>query len=342
MRNWEEEEGECSASKDYAQVVRICDFLGIECRQVNLSEHYWKRVFARFLKECKKGLTPNPDILCNQEIKFHVFWEYALNLGADFVATGHYCQVDRSHSYPRLKKGSDPDKEQSYFLQAISEKVLERVVFPIGHLEKKTVRTMARQMGLESHDRRDSVGICFVGKRSFSHLLGDYLHEQPGPIINLEGAELGKHQGLFFYTIGQRKGLGLGGAGEPFFVVEKDFTQNALIVERGEFHPALYTDELWLDSLHWINPASTTLFLPGKSYSIHGKIRYRQTCQNCTLTPLSSGGARVSFPTPQRAIARGQYMAFYDGDICLGGGQITRREKSYYQRDLALPESLFL
>lgn len=339
MRNWEERgQGRgCNASKDYDQVKRICDFLDIECQEVNLSEQYWKRVFSTFLKDCKSGLTPNPDILCNREIKFHVFLKHALELGADFVATGHYCRVDRSLGYPRLQKGVDPNKDQSYFLQAISEKALENVVFPIGHLEKKTVRAMAFDMGLDNYDRKDSVGICFVGKRSFPSLLKDYLHEKSGPIINLKGEKLGVHQGLFFYTVGQRKGLGLGGAGDPFFVVEKDFSLNALVVERGERHSALYTDRLWLDYIHWINKASEDIFLSGASYSLSGKIRYRQKCRECLLTPLSSGGAEVFFPAPERAVTPGQYMAFYQGDICLGGGQIVKREKSYYHRKLSLP-----
>ena len=327
MKNWEEWDGQgaCSASRDYADVLRVCDQMDIECHQVNLSKQYWQQVFGRFLSDCKRGLTPNPDVLCNREIKFKAFFDHALQLGAERVATGHYCQIDHALPFPRLQKAFDANKDQSYFLQAITEKALAKTLFPLGHLKKPRVREIARAHGLHTCDKKDSMGICFVGKRPFAGLVGDYLHQNPGIIQTLGGEQVGQHRGLACYTIGQRRGLGLGGEGEPWFVVDKDLANNTLIVERGTDHPALYTEHLWAQEISWINPASREHFRPRQSYKLQAKIRYRGKAQDCQLLLDENAGAQVHFMGPQRAVTPGQYVCFYQGDICLGGGQITLR-----------------
>ena len=311
-------------SQDFEDVARVCEQMGIEYHQVNLARQYWSEVFDRFLQDCKRGLTPNPDVLCNREIKFKAFLEQALQLGADRVATGHYCQIDHSLPFPRLKKGEDPNKDQSYFLQSITEQALTRSLFPIGHLKKQQVRQISRDHNLHTWDKRDSTGICFVGKRPFAQLLKDYLHMQPGAITTLEGEHLGRHHGLACYTIGQRKGMGLGGG--PWFVVDKDLNRNALIVAPGEHHPALYSQQLWARDISWINPSDREHFHPGQSYELQAKIRYRGPCQDWPPhLEMRKGTAEVAFAQPQRAVTPGQYVCFYQGDICLGGGQIVTR-----------------
>ncbi|MCY4644461.1 MAG: tRNA 2-thiouridine(34) synthase MnmA [Bacteriovoracales bacterium] len=334
MKNWEEWDGEgtCQASKDFSDMAQVCEQIGIEYRQINLSKEYWQNVFSHFIRDCKEGLTPNPDVLCNRHIKFDIFLKKALEFEADFVATGHYCQIDRTLPFPRLKKSVDTRKDQSYFLQGVTEKALEKTLFPIGHLPKSEVRKIAQNHRLITGDKKDSTGICFVGKRAFGELLGDYLHPQPGSIKTLTGKRVGEHRGLSFYTMGQRRGLGLGGEGEAWFVVDKDINSNTLLVERGENHPALYTDRLWAKELSWINPRSGQHFLTDQSYSLKAKIRYRQRDQDCHLTLLESGEIEAHFSHPQRGIAPGQYICFYEGDICLGGAKILRREKSFYHR----------
>ena len=271
-------------------------------------------------------------VIVKLNLKF--FLKKALELGADKVATGHYCQVDHSLSFPRLKKGNDSDKDQSYFLQAITEQALRKTLFPIGHLSKKQVRKIAKDFGLSVYGKKDSTGVCFIGERPFGEFLLDYLHSEPGPMETLKGERVGEHRGLSFYTEGQRKGLALGGAGEPWFVVEKDLLTNALIVERGTRHPALFTDRLWGDEMSWINPQSQERFQLGQTYFLQGKIRYRQENQDCYLTPLEGQKIEVFFPAPQRAVTLGQYVGLYEGDICLGGAKIVRRERSFYHRHL--------
>ena len=336
MKNWEEwdGQGDCPVSKDFIDMAKSCEQIGIEYHQVNFAPQYWKNVFSRFIDDYKQGWTPNPDVLCNREIKFKVFLEKALELGADEVATGHYCQVERSLSFPRLKKGSDSDKDQSYFLLGIREQALQKTLFPIGHLKKRQVRKIAQDFGLSIYDKKDSTGVCFIGERPFGKFLADYLHSEPGPMETLKGEKVGEHKGLSFYTEGQRKGLFLGGEGRPWFVVGKDLSSNALIVERGTHHPALFTDRLWGDEMSWINSQSRERFRPGQTYFLQGKIRYRQENQDCYFTPLEDRKIEVFFPTPQRAVTLGQYVGLYEGDICLGGGKITRRERSFYHRGL--------
>ncbi len=322
MKNWEEEDehGVCKASKEYEDVVRVCEQLSIPCYSVNFTEEYRESVFAQFLADYKAGLTPNPDVLCNREIKFKAFLEKALSLGADFLATGHYCRLD---SQGRLLKGLDPDKDQSYFLHAVKKQAFEKVLFPVGHLPKKQVREIARTHSLATSEKKDSTGICFIGKRDFKPFLSQYVGLKPGPFKTLDGKTVGEHEGMAFYTLGQRKGMGLGGEGEAWFVVGKDHLKNIVYVERGAFHPALFADELTADSLSWVDappPVRCT-----------AKIRYRQQDQACTLA-LSNGEAHVRFDIPQRAISPGQSVVFYDGDVCLGGGVIRTVGPSYHEQ----------
>lgn len=333
MKNWEEtdERGVCKASKEYEDVQRVSQQLGIPCYSVNFVEEYRESVFAQFLADYQAGLTPNPDILCNREIKFKVFLDKAMSLGADFLATGHYCRLDEKSL---LLKGSDPDKDQSYFLHAVNQEAFKRVLFPIGHLTKKEVRSIARKANIATAEKKDSTGICFIGKRDFKPFLSQYLKGKPGPFQTLDGQEVGRHDGVAFYTLGQRKGMGLGGEGEAWFVVGKDLARNVVYVERGASHPALYADELYAPHLTWI----------GKPPSDHpfrcsAKVRYRQKDQSCTLF-LSDG--RVVFDSPQRAITPGQSVVFYENDRCLGGGTILSAGPSYHEMEKSLPTDFLI
>jgi tRNA-uridine 2-sulfurtransferase len=279
MKNWEEldENGVCQSSKEYADVVKVCEQLDIPYYSVDFVQEYRERVFQSFLDDYAKGLTPNPDILCNREIKFDVFFKYARDLGADFLATGHYCQNKIIHGQHRLVKGLDTGKDQSYFLHAISEKVLPHVLFPIGHLQKAEVRDLAAQAGLATKEKKDSTGICFIGERNFRPFLSQYLAPKKGSFVDLDRGRVGEHEGAQFYTIGQRKGLGFGGQGEPWFVVDKKMENNEVIVVRGERHPRLFADELWAGDLNWIN-------IDGESRAktspkLFAKTRYRQPDQ---------------------------------------------------------------
>ncbi len=312
MKNWEEE-GNCTSSLDYADVVQVCDQIGISHYSVNFAKDYWDNVFQEFLRDCQNGLTPNPDILCNREIKFKSFWQKAQDLGADFIATGHYCQTDQKS----LLKGNNLNKDQSYFLYAIEGKVLKNVLFPIGHLPKAKVRKIAQEIGLQIHDKKDSTGICFIGKRNFKSFLSKFLGFQKGPIINLEGKKLGEHDGLAYYTLGQRKGLQIGGPGEPWFVIEKDLKKNTLIVEQGIDHPQLFKTKLTASDLTWIQDPPISL-----PFHCYAKVRYRQQDQKCVIEKIKDGLVYVSFSTPQRAITPGQSVVFYENDVCLGGGKI--------------------
>lgn len=318
MKNWEETDsnGVCKASHEYEDVVRTCELLQIPCYTVNFVEEYRDRVFASFLEDLRKGITPNPDILCNREIKFDVFLKKAMDLGADFLATGHYARLDREH---RLLKGSDPDKDQSYFLHAVKQESLKKVLFPVGHLTKKEVRVLARKFGLPTAEKKDSTGICFIGKRDFKTFISQYIAYKPGNFQRLSGVVVGKHDGAAFYTIGQRKGLGLGGEGEAWFVIEKDIARNIVYVERGEDHPALYHSALKATEFTWIPQT-----LP---YRCFAKIRYRQVEQPCTIMTIENNQAEVVFDSPQRAITPGQSIVFYDEDVCLGGATILSRHQ---------------
>lgn len=320
MKNWEEknESGVCSSARDYEDVVKVCQQLEIPFYSVNFVNEYRDQVFSHFLAELKAGFTPNPDILCNREIKFKAFLEKAIDLGADFLATGHYCRKWEESNPPKLLKGLDPNKDQSYFLYTIPTHALQKVLFPIGHLLKSEVRQIAKEFGLVTSEKKDSTGICFIGKRDFKEFTSRYLGYKPGKFENLKGDVIGRHDGIAFYTIGQRKGLGIGGPGDAWFVVGKDIERNVVIIEQGEDHPALYTSALIATDLCWVagHPPSS---LP---YTCFAKVRYRQPEQPCTIEKIVEGKAYVCFKKPQRAVTARQSIVFYEGDCCLGGGII--------------------
>ncbi len=314
MKNWEEkdETGACQSQKDYEDVLRCADVLNIPVYSINFVEEYRDRVFNSFLKDLKKGLTPNPDILCNREIKFDLFLEKAKTLGAEFLATGHYCRLGPKKE---LLKGKDPNKDQSYFLHAVHKKAFENVIFPVGDLIKSDVRKLALKYELPTATKKDSTGICFIGKRNFKDFVSNYLGYAQGPFQTLDGKTVGTHDGAAFYTIGQRKGLGLGGEGDAWYVVQKDIHRNIVFVERGEDHPSLFSSTLLATNLHWL------VDTPPSSCS--AKVRYRQSDQSCHLSWIDSQTAKVTFDIPQRAITPGQSIVFYDQDVCLGGGIIS-------------------
>lgn len=322
MKNWEEDDGTeyCTAKEDLADAQKVCDTLGIPLHTANFAAEYWDNVFEHFLAEYKAGRTPNPDILCNREIKFKVFLEYAQVLGADLIATGHYVRrkVDNEHTY--LLRGLDNNKDQSYFLHAVSEAEFAQTLFPVGELEKPDVRRIAEEHNLITHSKKDSTGICFIGERRFKDFLEQYLPAQPGAIENEAGEVIGEHAGLMYHTIGQRQGLGIGGvkgaSEEPWFVVAKDLTRNVLRVAQGTHNPQLYSNYLRASAAHWINvPPSASHF------NCTAKTRYRQADQACQVL-LKDDGLDVYFSEPQRAVTPGQSVVFYQGDVCLGGAVI--------------------
>jgi len=322
MKNWEEadDRGQCKSSKEYDDVIRVCEQLEIPYYSVNFVEEYQTNVFNQFLESLKAGLTPNPDILCNREIKFKVFLQKAKELGADYLATGHYCRTDGEG---RLLKGIDPDKDQSYFLHAITSSALRFTLFPIGHLPKTEVRKIALEHGLATAQKKDSTGICFIGKRDFKPFVAQFISYKPGNFETTAGKVVGRHDGSAFYTIGQRKGIGLGGEGDAWFVVGKDHARNVVLVEQGTDHPSLYASSLTADQLTWIEEAPTVF-----PYHCTAKIRYRQADQACTIVSIENGIASVSFNEPQRAISPGQSIVFYREDLCLGGGIINLDKRS--------------
>jgi tRNA-specific 2-thiouridylase len=321
MKNWDEidEDGRCSASEDYDDVARVCEQIGIPYYAINFVNEYREHVFAEFLEEYKAGHTPNPDILCNREIKFKRFLQKAIDLGADFLATGHYCQSSFDGNQFHLERGTDANKDQSYFLYAISQEALAKTIFPIGHLPKSEVRNLAAAAGLATAKKKDSVGICFIGKKRFPEFIERYLEGIKGPIITVDGEIVGEHQGLAKYTLGQRKGMGIGGAGDAWFVVGKDTKKNQLLVAQGEDHSALYSSGLTADTLTWI--AGPPVELP---FRCTAKIRYRQEDQPCTIVSIEAGIATVVFDQPQRAITPRQSAVFYSGNRAIGGGMIIR------------------
>lgn len=319
MKNWEETDarGVCKASLEYEDAERVCEQIGIPCYSVNFASEYQESVFQEFLDGLKRGLTPNPDILCNREIKFKVFLEKAKRLGGDFLATGHYCRLERSNGPIRLLKGLDPSKDQSYFLHAVPGAMFENVLFPVGGLDKKEVRAIAKKHQLATSEKKDSTGICFIGKRDFKPFLSQYLGYRKGEFQNLDGTRVGEHDGAAFYTIGQRRGLGLGGEGEAWYVVGKEIQNNIVFVERGENHPALFASELIANQVTWISKAPASY-----PFRCQAKIRYRQVDQPCIVTQEEGDSLRVLFDEPQRAITPGQAVVFYDGICCLGGAVI--------------------
>lgn len=324
MKNWEDsyEAGYCAAAEDLEDAKSVCETLGIPLHQVNFAAEYRDRVFRYFLDEYRCGRTPNPDTLCNTEIKFRAFLDHARRLGADRIATGHYARCASRDGRQHLLKGCDPGKDQSYFLYGLDQDQLAGALFPVGDLLKRQVRERAAAAGFVTHAKKDSTGICFIGERRFREFLGRYLPAQPGPICSVDGEPLGEHGGLMFYTIGQRQGLGIGGrrsgSGEPWYVVDKDIERNILVVAQGHDHPALFRGGLRASQLRWIAGSPPTLPLLCRA-----KIRYRQPDQVCALESLDASGAEVRFAEPQRAIAPGQAVVFYLEDECLGGGTIN-------------------
>lgn len=323
MKNWEEDDNAdfCTAAEDLADAEQVCRVLDIELRSVNFSSEYWDNVFCRFIAELESGKTPNPDVLCNREIKFDVFLDYALSFGASSLATGHYARrTEHAHGW-RLLKGVDHAKDQTYFLYTLGQNALARSVFPLGSLSKPEVREIARQRGLVTSEKKDSTGICFIGERPFKAFLSRYLPQRPGNIETVDGRCIGTHDGLFFYTLGQRQGLGVGGLrgapGEPWYVVAKDTGRNTLIAAQGRDHPMLYANAVQIADCHWV--AGET---PQTPFRCTGKTRYRQPEDACTLDRLSDDRYRVSFDKPQWAPTPGQSVVLYDDAECIGGGVI--------------------
>jgi len=326
MKNREEDDGTdyCTAMDDLADAQAVCDKIGIKLHTANFAAEYWDNVFEHFLEEYKAGRTPNPDILCNREIKFKAFLDYALSLGADLIATGHYVRRRDTGDLTELLKGLDPNKDQSYFLHAVGGEQIAKTLFPVGELEKPEVRRIAEKHDLATAKKKDSTGICFIGERRFSDFLKQYLPAQPGEIKNTEGEVIGRPHGLMYHTIGQRQGLGIGGlkdaSDEPWYVLIKDLEHNELIVGQGNDHPWLFSGALLASEIYWVNPIDLSTPL-----RLTAKVRYRQGDQPCTLEKTATG-YRATFDDPQRAVTPGQSVVFYDGEVCLGGGVIEVAE----------------
>jgi tRNA-specific 2-thiouridylase len=318
MKNWEEEgdERDCPAFQDFLDAMAVADALGIEFEAVNFAAEYRERVFRLFLDEYAAGRTPNPDVLCNSEIKFRAFLDHALSAGATYIATGHYAVLEKNRTVTMLK-GADPNKDQSYFLHRLSQQQLAPSLFPIGAMHKPEVRELARAAGLPNFARKDSTGICFIGERPFREFLMRYLPAQPGPMETPEGRVIGEHQGLMYHTLGQRQGLCIGGPGEPWYVAAKNLAHNALIVVQGHDHPLLFCDTLNACQLSWIEGQPPD---PARAYA--AKTRYRQQDAACRIAALDDTRMTVKFDTPQWAVTPGQSVVLYDGEVCLGGGII--------------------
>jgi tRNA-specific 2-thiouridylase len=320
MKNWEDDDTDeyCSTRQDLIDAAAAADVIGVELEAVNFAAEYKDRVFADFLREYAVGRTPNPDVLCNAEIKFKAFLDHAMRLGAEKIATGHYARLDSVAGGHRLLRGKDGAKDQSYFLHRLTQEQLARVMFPVGELKKAEVRRIALEAGLPNHAKKDSTGICFIGERPFREFLNRYLPKAPGPMVDDRGRTVGEHIGLAFYTIGQRKGIGLGGAGEPWYVAAKDLRANKLIVVQGHDHPLLMKRTLAADETSWIAGAP-----PAERSEHTAKTRYRQADAPCTLSRVLESEIRVDFSAPQWAVTPGQSVVLYDGEACLGGGVIT-------------------
>ncbi len=327
MKNWEEDDTEsyCPASIDMADAQAVCDKLNIELHRVNFAAKYWETVFSHFLSEYRHGRTPNPDILCNKEIKFNAFLQYAKQRGADYIAMGHYARCEAVDDQFQLLKGLDGEKDQSYFLYTLSQEQLSQSLFPIGDLKKSVVRALAEKAGFVNHKKKDSTGICFIGERKFKTFLNEFLPAQPGNIETVEGHTIGQHDGLMFYTLGQRQGLKIGGQKNateaPWYVVAKETTRNALIVTQGVDHPLLFSTALIASQVHWING------LPTFPLRANAKTRYRQADQACIIHKIEEDQYRIVFDQAQRAITPGQSVVFYRENVCLGGGIIELAEK---------------
>jgi len=320
MKNWEDDDSDeyCTSREDLIDAVSVAELIGIEIEAVNFAQEYRDRVFRNFLEEYQAGRTPNPDVLCNAEIKFKAFLDHALKLGAERIATGHYARVREVDGRFELLKAADASKDQSYFLYRLNQSQLGRTLFPLGDMLKRDVRALAQRLGLPNHAKRDSTGICFIGERPFREFLMRYLPTEPGAMQTPEGERVGTHQGLMYYTIGQRHGLGIGGPGDAWYVAGKDMASNRLIVVQGHDHPALFRSDLRAADLSWVGES------PPTAPAIYGaKTRYRQPDTPCSLARLENDACAVSFPIPQRAITPGQSVVLYQAQVCLGGGIIA-------------------
>ena len=335
MSNWDDADDDvyCTSAADFQDARAVCRELAIPLHRVSFAAEYRARVFEYFLSEQRAGRTPNPDVLCNREIKFGVALRYALRLGGDLFATGHYARLVQGPDGPQLLKARDASKDQTYFLHAVNRADFERVLMPLGDLQKHEVRERARRAGLPVFDKPDSTGICFIGERPFRDFLAKFLREEPGPIVTPEGERLGTHRGLAFYTLGQREGLQIGGRRgrdeAPWYVAIKDSTRNALVVVQGHDHPLLSSGALVTEQIHWLVPA------PATALRCTVKVRYRQPDQAATLEPLANGATRVVFDRSQRAVTPGQYAVVYDGERCLGGGIIESVSQGATKREAA-------
>ncbi len=321
MDNWDAADAYCTSAQDFQDARQVAAALDIPLHKVSFAEQYLERVFVQFLAELRVGRTPNPDVLCNSEIKFRCFLDYALRLGAEHIATGHYARVAQTEGRARLMRAADRDKDQCYFLHAIEPAALARTVFPLGDLPKAEVRALAFRHGFATHDKPDSTGICFIGERRFREFLAHYFPAAPGPIVTVEGATIGAHDGLMYYTLGQREGLRIGGRSDaaelPWYVARKDLPRNALVVVQGHDHALLRSQALEVEQLRWLGPP------PVAGEALTAQLRHRQQDQPCDIALGAGARARVAFAAPQRAVTPGQYCVLFRGDECLGGGVIA-------------------
>ncbi|MDA8224755.1 MAG: tRNA 2-thiouridine(34) synthase MnmA [Betaproteobacteria bacterium] len=319
MKNWDDGDDEhCPARQDFLDVLAVADVIGVEIEAVDFSVEYRERVFAYFLREYQAGRTPNPDVLCNAEIKFRAFLDYALTLGATRIATGHYAGLRQRHGRMELLRAADASKDQSYFLYRLNQEQLSRSLFPLAALPKTRVREIAHEIGLPNAAKKDSTGICFIGERPFREFLQRYLPIAAGVMRTAEGRVVGEHQGLMYYTIGQRQGLGIGGAGEPWFVAGKDMARNELIVVQGHEHPLLYSERLQAQDLSWVAGEA-----PDAAFDYGAKTRYRQSDAPARIAAVTSDRLELQFAAPQWAVTSGQSVVLYAGEVCLGGGIIV-------------------
>ena len=320
MNNWEEKDafGVCTSEPDWADVRAVCDLIGIPCYSVNFAREYRERVFSHFLEEYRKGRTPNPDVLCNREIKFGVFLSFAEKLGAEKVATGHFAKVDRGGQGWQLRRAKDENKDQTYFLYMLGQRALSKAMFPVGDLTKGEIRQIARDAGIPVSEKKDSTGVCFIGERNFKRFLSGYLPAQPGDMVTVDGRIVGRHDGLMYYTLGQRRGLGIGGSGDGrrWFVVAKDLERNRLVVDQGENSPLLYTSRADGGECTWL--AGFPPVEEDRPLRCQVRLRHRQPLQDCSII-LRGDRVQIDFDRPQRAVTPGQSAVFYDGEVCLGG-----------------------
>jgi tRNA-specific 2-thiouridylase len=317
MKNWDEEDENCPAIQDYEDALSVCQKIQIPLYSFNFAKEYWDGVFKNFIADLKKGFTPNPDVFCNKEIKFNVLLKKAIELGAEKLATGHYADISENFE---LLKGSDANKDQSYFLHALNTEILKKALFPLGKYKKEEIRKIAEENSLITFDKKDSTGICFIGKRNFKDFIMQYIPPKKGVFKTPEGEILGTHEGAFYYTIGQRKGMGIGGKGEAWFVADKDINTQVVTVVQGEDHPLLYKETLRATDLTFIKEA------PATPFKCKAKIRYRQEDQDCVIEKIEDGVAFVRFLTPQRAVTPRQSIVFYQSNVCLGGGLIAKSD----------------